>query len=481
MPEHAVALPEHVSLRACEHLLRPDRQEDLCFALYRTSTGSHRRTALVYDLVLPETGDREVHGNAAFDSRFIRRALRRAEAENAGLAFMHSHPLGRGWQDMSTDDTAAELGHAAVVHSVSGLPFLGLTVASEGRWSARLWMRSENGQYERADCSRVRVVGEALVTTYHPSIPVGPTRAQIRTVNFWGEDKHREFTGLRVGIVGLGSVGSIVAQSLARIGVVQLTLIDHDIVKLHNLDRTLGATEADATANRPKVLVAARESARGATSVTFKAEKVIASVVEETGFRAALDCDVLFSCVDRPWARHVLNAIAYSHLIPVIDGGILVRFHERTGAFLGADWAVRTAGPGRRCLLCSGAYDLANVSLEQTGLLEDSSYIAGLPESSPLKRRENILPLSLGVASFEVLQLVAMVSGLMGLRDLHEQRYSYYPGVVRVEERENCEERCPFVDLVSAGDAAPKVTGLDRSVDASKRRSKRTRATNVEP
>lgn len=98
--------------------------------------------------------------------------------------------------------------------------------------------------------------------------------------------------------------------------------MDFDAVESVNLDRMIGATRLDAALGRAKVDVAERLMTSAATAENFTPVKHETSVSDPVGLRSALDYDVIFSCVDRPWPRAVLNLIAYSDLVPVIDGGI---------------------------------------------------------------------------------------------------------------------------------------------------------------
>ncbi|MEV8626483.1 ThiF family adenylyltransferase [Streptomyces sp. NPDC051079] len=208
---------------------------------------------------------------------------------------------------------------------------------------------------------------------------------------------------LHVGVVGCGSVGMLAVEALARTGIERLSLFDFDTVEEHNLDRLLHSTIRDVRLHRAKAHLAAGIAHRAATATNLHAMPYELSVVEPARFASAADCEVLFSCVDRPWPRAVLNLLACAHLIPVVDGGIAV--DARGGRLGGAEWRARIAAPGRACMECLGQYDPAHVQAERDGSLDDPAYITGLPADHPLRRKENVFVFSASAAAAQLNQI----------------------------------------------------------------------------
>jgi len=450
-PSYSVAMSAEVDAMLARHLLRSDHQEDVCFALWYPSTGETRTTALLHRIILPAKGERRVHGTASFEAAFFQRALLEAAKADAGLALLHSHPLGSGWQGMSKDDVAAELGHAASAFGATKFPLIGLTLAGDRTWSARFWSRVAPRQYERKWCKTVRVVGQHLSVSYNDALlPAPATRhEQLRTVSAWGEESHHHLVRLKVGVVGAGSVGGMVAEALARTGMVDVVLIDFDVIKRHNLDRLLYASEADiGTLKVERLAGRLREIA---TARPFAVRQLEASVCDEEGIKVALDCDVLFSCVDRPHGRHVLNSIAYAHLIPVVDGGIAVRTN-RSGHLASADWRAHYAAPGKACLHCLGQYLASDVSLEREGLLDDPCYIEGLPKDHHLKACENVFAFSMACGSLQLLQFLAMVVAPLGRSDVSAQLYHFVGNFMEQDQLQECHAECLMPSMVATGD-----------------------------
>ena len=447
----SIAMTESLDDQLRIHLDKGPDQEDLTFALWHPSRGRTRLTAILQRLVLPASGDRILQGNVAFTPNYIQRVLQVAGDEGLGIALLHSH-LGPGWQGMSYDDVVAERDRlAAAVAGRTELPLVGLTRGTDGAWSGRFWLRQSPTVYSRRWATTVRVVGWQLRITYHPELLPSPvsSESQVATVSVWGEEKQANLTRVRVGIIGLGSVGSIVAEALSRVGMNWLSFIDHDCMEMRNLDRTLGAINEDAIQMTPKVIVAELLVQATHTAKQFHVESYHGSLLQPEGLQRALDCDVLFSCVDRPLPRHLLNALAYAHLIPVVDGGIFAKVNK--GHLLHVDWRIHIAGPGRPCLLCLGALRREDISLDKAGLLDDPVYIKGLgPEFDPILSRQNVFPFSLNVASFEVLQFIGLVTGQSRIGGLGAQIYHCYPGNMEVLDMQKCGQDCEYTALTAS-------------------------------
>ena len=153
----------------------------------------------------------------------------------------------------------------------------------------------------------------------------------------------------------------------------------------------------------------------------------------------------------------------------MVDGGIEVRF-DKKGDFRGVDWQLQTVAPGRPCLMCLGTYNPADVNLEESGQLDDPTYMKGLPDDHRFKNNENVFPFSANLASLEVLQFIALATGAGGIHDFGVQRYRYWPGTLEVDIERKCSEGCDFGKLEGFGDRHFSLYSRDIGAEGARRR-----------
>ena len=347
------------------------RQEQVRLFYWRPSEGLRRFSAIIDPEIPPPTQDELIEkGNVAFTDTYLMRVLASVQ-KGCGIGVVHNH-FSSGWQSLSKDDEMTE-GHylAPVVNAALGLPLLGMTLAQDGTLSARFW-KTENASVSKKEADSVRVVGKRFFVFHHPDkAPIMGKKRQrrIATTSVWESKKQGLLESFRVGIVGLGSVGSMVSESLARMGMRDFVLIDHDRLEDRNLDRTLGSDHWDVQFHRHKTDIAVRNIRRAVTGdkQTILYHKM--KVQESSALQSLLDCDFVFSCVDRHLPRYILDHLAFSHLIPVINGGIAIDLPRIGKPSLDISWQAHLVSPDRPCMGCLNAYSFLGMQLTKVALL----------------------------------------------------------------------------------------------------------------
>ena len=468
----SVAMTAATEEALIRRLVRDDGQEDVCLATYRPSTGLARFSSLIRAVVPPQPGDRLVHGNATVTANYILRAADAAQEDHCGLVLLHSHPGASQWQPMSGPDRDCEASYANLVREITGLPLVGMTLATRSRtWSARHWEIGVGRAVDCTHCTNVRVIGDRFALSWNDAIepPPKPSGSQTRTVSAWGEQRQADLVRRRVLVVGAGSVGLDVLVRLAASGLCQLTVMDFDVVEVHNLDRLIGAALRDAHLRRPKIHVAGREATAAATAKRCSIEVSDRSICEPEGLRLALDHDLIFSCVDRPWPRAVLNSLAYSDLIPVIDGGIAIDTFDN-GEMRNATWRSHVIRPGRPCMSCNRQLDLGTVALERQGLLDDPAYIQGVGEGR-IPVNSNVASLSANVAASMLAQYVSLSVAPGGLGDPGPLQYAL--SAHNLEHRNDARSlHCATEAAEGTGDHRVCLTGLHEDAERKRQLSR---------
>ena len=127
---------------------------------------------------------------------------------------------------------------------------------------------------------------------------------QTRVAGF-GSEGQACLASARVAIVGLGALGSRVAEDLGRSGVGRLRLIDRDWIELSNLHRQHLYDEADALAEEPKALASARRLS--AINSLIELEPELRDLGPANCDELLAEIDLVIDGTDNFQTRYVLN------------------------------------------------------------------------------------------------------------------------------------------------------------------------------
>jgi adenylyltransferase/sulfurtransferase len=133
-----------------------------------------------------------------------------------------------------------------------------------------------------------------------------------------GEEGQRRIRAARVAVVGLGALGSVQADLLARAGVGALRLIDRDFVEISNLQRQTLYQESDAAEALPKAVAAARRLAQVNSEVRL--EPLVGDLSPRNIDETLEGVDLILDATDNFETRYLINDFAVRGGIPWIYG-----------------------------------------------------------------------------------------------------------------------------------------------------------------
>lgn len=133
----------------------------------------------------------------------------------------------------------------------------------------------------------------------------------------YGEDGYRRLRAARVAVVGVGGVGSWVAEALARSGVGTISLVDLDHIAESNTNRQIHAL-GDAYGRAKVQAMAERIAAIDPSCSVLPVEEF---VDPDNAARLAAGHDLLLDCIDQVSAKAALIAACRAQGIATITCG----------------------------------------------------------------------------------------------------------------------------------------------------------------
>ena len=376
---HRLVLPEGLNAQLQKHLFPGDRDEHGAVILAGVAETAHEVRLLAREVHLAKDGQDYVPGQRGYRmlrAEFINRKILQARDERLVYLAVHNHG-GTDRVAFSGDDLRShERGYPALLQIARGMP-VGALVFAKNAVAGDIW---------KPDGSRVALKGATVVGSRRQILTPDPPGHDPHTdprydrqVRLFGDRGQDVLATAKVAIVGLGGVGSLIAEFVARLGVGRLVIVDPDRADWTNLPRLVGATHRDVeprwlrdggrqwqhqigrVLSRRKTSLAKRNIRRANPTALIQA--FAADINEPQVAKQLVDCDFIFLAADTMRAKSVFNALVHQYLIPGVQIGAKV-ISNKAGKVCDVYAATRLVTPELGCLWCGQFINAAKLQEE---------------------------------------------------------------------------------------------------------------------
>ena len=344
------------------HLFPGDGDEHGAVLLAGTCESDRGLRLVARELHLAKDGVDYVPGKRGYrmlKAEFIQSRILRARDKRLAYLAIHNHG-GTDHVGFSGSDMAShERGYPALLDIARGMP-VGALVFARSAVAGDLWLPGG----KRAPLGHATIVGHRRRLLFpRPERRTASLGVYDRQSRLFGDAGQDQLRRTRVGIVGLGGAGSILAELLGRLGVGEFVLADPDRADETNLPRLIAARRWDAIfpswvprvvverLRAPKVRMAARNIRRANRKARIEA--MGRNFLDDDVAARFTDCDYLFLAADTMGARLLFNAIVHQYGIPGTQVGAKIPVAQ-DGAVGNVFCVSRMVTPERGCLWCNG-------------------------------------------------------------------------------------------------------------------------------
>ena len=367
-----LSMPAEMGQRLMRHLFPGDNDEHGAIILAGVCWSDRGLRLVARELHLATDGSDYVSGKYGYRmlrAEFIRDKILKARDLKLAYLAIHNHGGTTSVEFSSDDLDSHERGYPALLDIARGMP-VGALVFARGAVAGDLWL---------PDQRRLKLESAALIGNQRTLLYPQPRKRPIKDITYdrqsrlFGDVGQAMLAASRVGIIGLGGAGSVLAELLGRLGVGEFILVDPDKAEITNLPRLIGARHVDAVMpswiparlrnylRQYKVDMAARNIKQA--NAKAKITALPADFLDQEVAKRFIDCDYLFLAADSMGARLAFNAIVHQYGIAGTQVGAKVPV-DKAGDIGDVFCVSRALWPGHGCLWCNGLINPARLQDE---------------------------------------------------------------------------------------------------------------------